>query len=102
MGAPLRGHGRAIGRPGAPFSALPKGTTMTLQFISERRLDDGVLEREFTLGEIPGFLWTPGSASPSAPGSTPASASAPIPLILLGHPGGLAKMYPRLVARARH
>ena len=61
-----------------------------MQFTSEQRLDDGVLEREFTLGEIPGILWTPGSAS------------APAPLILLGHPGGLRKMYPRLAARARH
>src|SRR5438105_13127284 len=61
-----------------------------MQFTSEQRLDDGVLEREFTLGEIPGILWTPGSAS------------APAPLILLGHQGGLHKMYPRLVARARH
>ncbi|MFI6703518.1 alpha/beta hydrolase [Streptomyces sp. NPDC050509] len=59
---------------------------------SERRLDDGVIEREFTLGEIPGILWTP----------APAPASAPAPLILLGHPPlGLRKMYPRLVARAR-
>ncbi|GII82252.1 hypothetical protein Ssi03_02420 [Sphaerisporangium siamense] len=63
-----------------------------MRFTSEQRLDDGVLEREFTLGEIPGILWTPGSAS----------ASAPAPLILLGHPGGLNKMYPRLVGRARH
>ncbi|WP_421110452.1 dienelactone hydrolase family protein [Streptomyces sp. NEAU-S77] len=63
-----------------------------MRFTSEQRLDDGVLERAFTLGEIPGILWTPGSAS----------ASAPAPLILLGHPGGLHKMYPRLVARARH
>ena len=61
-----------------------------MQFTSEQRLDDGVLEREFTLGEIPGILWTPGSAS------------APAPLILVGHPGGLHKMYPRLVIRARH
>jgi dienelactone hydrolase len=61
-----------------------------VRFTSEQRLDDGVLEREFTLGEIPGLLWMPGSAS------------APAPLILLGHPGGLHKMYPRLVARARH
>ncbi|MFD9284590.1 dienelactone hydrolase family protein [Streptomyces mirabilis] len=61
-----------------------------MQFTSEQRLDDGVLEREFTLGEIPGILWTPGSAS------------APAPLILLGHPGGLHKMYPRLAARVRH
>src|SRR3982750_4074765 len=63
-----------------------------MRFTSEQRLDDGVLEREFTLGEIPGILWTPASAS----------ASAPAPLILLGHPGGLHKMYPRLVARAQH
>ena len=61
-----------------------------MRFTSEQRLDDGVLEREFTLGEIPGILWTP------------ASASAPAPLILLGHPGGLPTMYPRLAARARH
>src|SRR6266536_4338086 len=63
-----------------------------MRFTSEQRLDDRVAEREFTLGEIPGILWTPGSTS----------ASAPVPLILLGHPGGLHKMYPRLVARARH
>jgi dienelactone hydrolase len=61
-----------------------------VRFTSEQRLDDGVLEREFTLGETPGILWTQ------------ASASAPAPLILLGHPGGLHKMYPRLAARARH
>ena len=61
-----------------------------MRFTSEQRLDDSILERGFTLGEIPGILWTP------------ASASAPAPLILLGHPGGLHKMYPRLVARARH
>ncbi len=61
-----------------------------MRFTTEQRLDDEVLEREFTLGEIPGILWTPGSAS------------APVPLILLGHPPlGLRKMYPRLVARAR-
>jgi dienelactone hydrolase len=61
-----------------------------MRFTSEQRLDDGVLEREFTLGEIPGILWTSGSAS------------APAPLILVGHPGGLRRMYPRLAARARH
>ena len=59
-----------------------------MQFTSEQRLDDGVLEREFRLGEIPGVLWTPGAA--------------PAPLILIGHPGGHHKRLPRLVARARH
>ncbi|KJY35021.1 alpha/beta hydrolase [Streptomyces sp. NRRL S-495] len=62
-----------------------------MRFTSEQRLDDGVLEREFTLDGIPGILWTPASASPSAP----------VPLILLGHPGGLQRMYPRLLDRAR-
>ena len=45
-------------------------------------------ERDFILGEIPGVLWTSGSA--------------PAPLILSGHNGGLHKRNPRLVARARH
>ncbi|MFB7497884.1 dienelactone hydrolase family protein [Streptomyces sp. NPDC056161] len=62
-----------------------------MRFISERRLDDGVIEREFSLGEIPGTLWTPESAS----------ASAPVPLILMAHNNGLPKAEPRLVARAR-
>jgi hypothetical protein len=61
-----------------------------MQFTSEQRLDDGIIEREFTLGEVPGVLWTPGSASP------------PAPLILVGHPGGLRKMHSRLAGRARH
>ncbi|OIK06436.1 alpha/beta hydrolase [Streptomyces monashensis] len=62
-----------------------------MQFTSEQLLDDGICEREFMLGEIPGILWTP------------ASVSAPVPLILLGHPPlGLRTMYPRLAGRARH
>ncbi|WP_409330554.1 dienelactone hydrolase family protein [Trujillonella humicola] len=55
---------------------------------SERRLDDGVLEREFTLGEIPGTLWTRGSS--------------PAPLVLMPHNNGLPRADPRLVARARY
>jgi dienelactone hydrolase len=58
-----------------------------MRFTSEQHLDDGVLERGFTLGEIPGVLWTPRST--------------PAPLILLGHPGDLRRMHPRLAARAR-
>ncbi|MEW2134226.1 alpha/beta hydrolase [Streptomyces sp. NPDC005435] len=64
-----------------------------MRFTSEQRLDDGVLEREFTLGEIPGILWTPESASASAPAS---------PILLSPPPVGLRKAYPRLVGRARH
>lgn len=61
-----------------------------MRLTSARHLDDDLLERRFTLGEVPGILWTP------------AAPSAPAPLILLGHPGGLDRMYPRLVTRARH
>ncbi|MGX9672573.1 alpha/beta hydrolase [Mycobacterium sp. HM-7] len=58
-----------------------------MHFSSEQRLDDGSLERAFALDHIPGILWTPSSS--------------PAPLILLGHPGGLRQMYPRLANRAR-
>ena len=63
-----------------------------MRFTSESRHDD-VLERHFrlpaTADEIPGILWTP------------AAAAEPVPLILLGHPGGLSMMHPRLLDRAR-
>ncbi|MGV9288375.1 dienelactone hydrolase family protein [Streptomyces sp. NPDC003719] len=59
-----------------------------MRFTSELRLDGGVLEREFTLGDIPGTLWTPGTA--------------PAPLVLMAHNNGLPKAEPRLVARARY
>ncbi len=62
-----------------------------MQFTSVTRLDDHTQERAFTIGEIPGILWTPGSAT----------ASTPAPLILLGHPGGLSAMQARLASRAR-
>ncbi|HSA54017.1 MAG TPA: alpha/beta hydrolase [Yinghuangia sp.] len=59
-----------------------------MRFTSEQRLADGILEREFTLGEIPGTLWTPGAG--------------PAPLILMAHNNGLSRSQPRLVARARY
>lgn len=64
-----------------------------MHFTSEQRLDESLSEREFLLGDIPGVLWTPSTAS----------SSAPVPLILLGQPGGFGtrRMYPRLLARAR-
>jgi hypothetical protein len=60
-----------------------------MQFISETFLDHCLVERRFTLGEIPGILWTPTAATESAP------------LILVGHPGGIDNMYPRLLGRVR-
>ncbi|GAA4549977.1 alpha/beta hydrolase [Pseudonocardia xishanensis] len=76
-----------------------------MRFTSEPRLDEhGVVERGFVLDQIPaeipdgipdgipGLLWTP---------ADPALSSTPTPLVLLGHPGGLRRMHPRLAARAR-
>jgi len=60
-----------------------------MHFTSEPRSRDGVVERDFVLGETPGILWTPETVG------------TPVPLILLGHPGGLGQMYPRLALRAR-
>lgn len=62
-----------------------------MHLTSEQFLDGDILECEFMLAQIPGILWTPVSANPPAP----------LPLVLLGHPGGLERMYPRLKARAR-
>jgi dienelactone hydrolase len=59
-----------------------------MELTSEKQLEDGVVERGFTLDGIPGLLWTPPSA--------------PAPLLLVGHPGGLTQLHPRLAARARH
>ncbi|WP_418063099.1 alpha/beta hydrolase [Pimelobacter simplex] len=57
-----------------------------MQINSEQHLDDGLLEQRFTLDGVPGILWTP---------------ERPGPLVLLGHPGGIDAMHPRLAGRAR-
>lgn len=49
----------------------------------------GVFEQLFTLGEIPGVLWTPDGAAGTRP------------LIVMGHGGGQHKMASGIVARAR-
>lgn len=61
---------------------------MQLNFIAETT-SDGVVDRSFTIGEIPGVLWSPERRVSGAP------------LVLMGHPGGLHKRSPGLVARAR-
>ncbi|MBD7918801.1 alpha/beta hydrolase [Cellulomonas sp. Sa3CUA2] len=58
-----------------------------MRLTSEHALDDGVLERDFLLGDIPGTLWTPPSTAP---------------LILMAHNNGLPRSDARLVARARY
>lgn len=50
---------------------------------------DGVFEQLFTLGEIPGVLWTPEGAAGTRP------------LILMGHGGGQHKKAPGVAVRAR-
>jgi dienelactone hydrolase len=50
---------------------------------------DGVFEQLFSLGEIPGVLWTPDGATGTRP------------LILMGHGGGQHKKAPGMVGRAR-
>jgi hypothetical protein len=60
-----------------------------MQFLS-RTTSDGVTESSFTVGGVPGVLWSPDSADD------------PAPLVLMGHPGGLHKKAAGLVARAVH
>ncbi|MEV5746420.1 alpha/beta hydrolase [Actinoallomurus sp. NPDC052308] len=50
---------------------------------------NGVVERDFVVGEVPGALWSPVSGSAQAS------------LVLMGHGGGLNKKTPGLMARAR-
>lgn len=59
-----------------------------MRFISETS-SDGVREQLFTLGEIPGVLWTPEGAAGTRP------------LILMGHGGGQHKKAPDILAGAR-
>jgi pimeloyl-ACP methyl ester carboxylesterase len=59
-----------------------------MHFISETT-SDGVCERLFTVGDVPGVLWTA------------AGALGPRPLVLLGHGGGQHKKAPGLLTRAR-
>ena len=59
-----------------------------MRFISETS-SGGVFEQLFTLGEIPGVLWTPQGAAGTRP------------LILMGHGGGQHKKAPGIVSRAR-
>jgi len=56
--------------------------------LSSETTSNGVSERLFTLGDVPGVLWSPTGASGRRP------------LVLLGHGGGQHKKAPGLVARA--
>jgi dienelactone hydrolase len=58
-----------------------------MRFLSDRTID-GIRERLFVVGDLPGALWTP------------ADSHATLPLILLGHGGGQHKQDPAIVDRA--
>ena len=49
---------------------------------------NGVVERDFIVGEVPGVLWSPAAGSDHAP------------VVLMGHGGGLHKKTPAQLARA--
>jgi pimeloyl-ACP methyl ester carboxylesterase len=59
----------------------------SLRFTNETS-SDGVVERDFLVGEIPGVLWAPVSGAHHAP------------IVLVGHNGGMHKKAPVLRARA--
>lgn len=61
----------------------------SLQFTAESS-SNGVLERDFTVGGVPGVLWSPVS-----------NASDRAPLILMAHGGGNHKKHPAMAGRAR-
>ncbi|OQQ14004.1 alpha/beta hydrolase [Streptomyces sp. M41(2017)] len=58
------------------------------QFTAESS-SNGVLERDFTVGDVPGVLWSPAGAAERAP------------LILMAHGGGNHKKHPAMSGRAR-
>src|SRR6266545_4841099 len=59
----------------------------SLRFTTETS-SNGVVERDFLVGEVPGVLWSPVSGPDHAP------------LVLMGHGGGLHKKTPAQLARA--
>ncbi|GAA2716250.1 MULTISPECIES: alpha/beta hydrolase [Streptomyces] len=60
----------------------------SLQFTS-RSSSNGMVERDFTVGGVPGVLWSPASGADRAP------------LVLMGHGGGNHKKHPAMAGRAR-
>jgi cephalosporin-C deacetylase-like acetyl esterase len=54
---------------------------------TENTVFNGMRQRDFTVGDVPGVLWTP-------------PASGPTPLVLLGHGGGRDKKAPAMSGRA--
>ncbi|MGV9267235.1 alpha/beta hydrolase [Kitasatospora sp. NPDC003701] len=59
----------------------------TPQFTAESS-SNGMVERDFTVGDVPGVLWSPASGADRAP------------LVLMGHGGGAHKKHPAMTGRA--
>jgi dienelactone hydrolase len=59
-----------------------------LQFSAERS-SNGMVERDFIVGEVPGVLWSPVSGAARAP------------LVLMGHGGGTHKKHPAMAGRGQ-
>ncbi|SEB92720.1 Dienelactone hydrolase [Streptomyces misionensis] len=60
----------------------------SLRFTAESS-SNGMVERDFTLGDVPGVLWSPASGTERAP------------LVLMGHGGGQHKKHPAMTGRAQ-
>ncbi|WP_441245531.1 alpha/beta hydrolase family protein [Kitasatospora sp. McL0602] len=60
----------------------------SLQFTAESS-SNGMLERDFLVGDVPGVLWSPASGPDRAP------------LVLMGHGGGNHKKHPAMAGRAQ-
>ncbi|MEU1199659.1 alpha/beta hydrolase [Streptomyces sp. NPDC005813] len=59
----------------------------SVHFTAEKT-SNGVVERDFTVGGVPGVLWSPASGPERAP------------LVLMGHGGGTHKRWPAMTGRA--
>ncbi|MFE4482858.1 MULTISPECIES: dienelactone hydrolase family protein [Streptomycetaceae] len=66
-------------------------SSQPLHFTAESTAD-GMTERDFTVGGVPGVLWSPAS---------PATGTSRAPLVLMGHGGGAHKKHPSMAGRAR-
>ncbi|WP_314621200.1 alpha/beta hydrolase family protein [Streptomyces stackebrandtii] len=60
----------------------------SLRFTAESS-SNGIVERDFLMGEVPGVLWSPASGADRAP------------LVLMGHGGGNHKKHPAMAGRAQ-
>lgn len=68
--------------------SVPTGHPAPSLRVTAETSANGVVERDFTVGDIPGLLWSPASGGDGAP------------LVLMGHGGGTHKRWPAMTGRA--